>query len=91
MSSTSNRFDDIAKNVREKTNQELSDEISSLVPLSAEDISKLFPTKADKEHLSNLMSAVAERTNENERVAHLVQNINSYGTVVVRLLRKIML
>ena len=87
MPSRASRFRKIGEDVRGETNDALSKEISKLLPLTPADITRLMPTKADKQNLADLMAIVTSRTKENEKVAKLVQNIGDYGSIIVRLLK----
>ncbi len=82
----SNRFAEIAKRSRERTNAELEEELAKLTPLTQERLSKLFPRKRDKEELARLMEIVAASTEHNEKVAALRKNIDDLGGAVVKVL-----
>jgi hypothetical protein len=87
MPSRSERFRRIAAKVREETNKELAGEIARLTPLTEDEITRLVPTKQDKERLAELMAIVMAATSENARVAAFRRNAGRLGTVAVRLLR----
>ncbi len=87
MASRSEKFRRIAAKVREETNQELATEIARLTPLTEDEVSRLVPTKRDKEHLAQLMAIVAAASSENLRAAAFRKNAGKLATVAVRLLR----
>lgn len=82
-----NRFSDIAAGAAQRTNEELASELSLLMPLPADKLARLLPTKADKEHMAELMAIVSARTSENFKVALLRKNIGRLGGVAVRVLK----
>jgi hypothetical protein len=82
-----NPYSDIAECVRRQTNKKLEQEMARVSKLTETDIARLVPTKADKEALAELMAIVRASSAEASRVADLQQNIQKFGTVVVRLLR----
>lgn len=87
MPTTKNRFTAVAKTAAAKTNAELSEEMSSLVALSAKQIDEIAPKKQDKERLARLLEIVGTATRENKAVAEFTDNIEELGTVAVRVLR----
>ncbi|MDT8369921.1 MAG: hypothetical protein RQ745_12005 [Longimicrobiales bacterium] len=86
MPSRRDRFREIAAASREKTNRELSDEIAGLTRLTADEVGKLLPTKAEKERLARLMEIVSASTARNTKVAQLRENFEELGAVAVKLL-----
>ncbi|UCF20192.1 MAG: hypothetical protein JSU87_01930 [Gemmatimonadota bacterium] len=81
-----NRFSEIARESRERTNAELEEELARLTPLTQEKLSKLFPRKSDKEELAQLMAIVTAATEHNEKVAALRKNIDQLGGAVLKVL-----
>lgn len=89
MPSRAERFRRVAAKVREETNSELANEIATLTPLTADDVERLAPTKADKEALAELMAIVSAATSENARIASFRRNVSRLAKVAVRLLRAV--
>jgi hypothetical protein len=87
MPKAKNRYSAAAKSAAEKTNAELSEELSSLAALTAKQIEEIAPRKQDKEQLARLLEIVGTATKENRAVASLTDNIEELGTVAVRVLR----
>ena len=79
------RFADILRKTAEKTNAQLASEISSLTVLTDSQIVGLFPAKADKERLLELLEIVNAATTENQKIAQLKKNIESLAGTVVKL------
>lgn len=59
--------------------------------LSEEDIVALCPSKVDRDHLDSLMGCLTSCTNDAEAKARVMDQMQTGGEVVVRLLRKFLL
>ena len=70
------------------TNEELGDELARLTPLTAEEINKLLPKKADKEGLKQLIQLVNSSASQNKKLASLTSNFTELGGVVLTVLTK---
>ena len=70
------------------TNEELGDELARLTPLTAEEINKLLPKKADKEGLKQLIKLVNSSASQNKKLASLTSNFAELGGVVLTVLTK---
>ena len=70
------------------TNEELGDELARLTPLTAEEINKLLPKKADKEGLKQLIQLVNSSASQNKKLASLTSNFSELGGVVLTVLTK---
>jgi hypothetical protein len=70
------------------TNEQLGDELAKLTPLTAEEINKLLPRRADKEGLKQLIQLVNSSTSQNKKVASLTSNFSELGGVVLTVLTK---
>jgi len=70
------------------TNEELGDELARLTPLTAEEINKLLPKKADKEGLKQLIQLVNSSASHNKKLASLTSNFSELGGVVLTVLTK---
>lgn len=84
-------WDDIENEINQaadETDLQLESKISSLTHMSDDDINALFPKKADKEKLIQLMKIVNQSTSENEKKARLVNNIKDLAGTTVKLLAK---
>jgi len=83
-----NRFEDASKRAAQKTDEELSKEISQLTNLPSDRCNALFPTETDKNNLKELISIVNSATSENDRVNKLKEKIETCGSVVLKLLKE---
>lgn len=84
-----NRFEKLAEEARQKTNEQLADELTRVTPLTQEQLDEMLPTKRDKENLARLMAIVQSATSQNEKVAALRDNIDDLGGVAVKILGSI--
>ena len=82
-------FDSILNEAEELTNAELRDRISSLTRLTADDINMLCPKKTDKETLAELMSIVNSAATENKMKKQLVENIEHFSGLILKILAKV--
>lgn len=83
--SNGNPFTQVAREAANTTNARLDEQLSSLSRLTDGQLRSLFPSKADKQRLAELMAIVAEATAENEKVVQLKRNIDQLAGTVVRL------
>ena len=81
-----NRFSKIAKQSATKTNKQLADELTSVLPITTQEMSKFLPSKGDKEKLAELMAIVDSATDHNKKVAKLLKNIDRLADVTVKVL-----
>lgn len=70
------------------TNKQLAGELAKLSPLTAVEIEKLLPTKADKKRLKKLIEIVNSSASQNSKLASLVDNFSELGGVVTKLLTR---
>jgi hypothetical protein len=70
------------------TNDQLGDELAKLTPLTAEEINKLLPRRADKEGLKQLIQLVNSSASQNKKLASLTSNFSELGGVVLTVLTK---
>jgi hypothetical protein len=70
------------------TNEQLGDELAKLTPLTAEEINKLLPRRADKEGLKQLIQLVNSSASQNKKLASLTSNFSELGGVVLTVLTK---
>lgn len=87
MSNGENPFERAAIEAAEKTNRELADELSGLTRLTNRQIQRLFPTRADKKRLTELLVIVNSATEENEKILRLKENLQELGGVVIKLVK----
>ncbi|GAV19377.1 hypothetical protein MMIC_P0311 [Mariprofundus micogutta] len=71
-----------------ETDEQLASKISSLTRMNDEEIQDLFPEKADKQKLIELMQLVNASTDENTRTVRLVDNIQDLAGTAVKLLAR---
>lgn len=82
-------FDSILDDAEALTDNQLSGRISSLVRLTDAEIEELFPSTPDRKHLTELMKIVRASTDINTRRQHLVDNIESLSSTVIKLIGKL--
>jgi len=70
------------------TNEQLGDELAKLTPLTAEEVNKLLPKRADKEGLKQLIQLVNSSASQNKKLASLTSNFAELGGVVLTVLTK---
>jgi hypothetical protein len=81
-------FSDSAKKAAELTNEKLAGEMSKLLPISAADLEKMLPRKADKIVLLELLDAVNSATTKNKKIAALTEDIDKYAGVLISVLQQ---
>lgn len=67
------------------TRTQFADTLSSYTTLTAEQAANLFPTKADRDELVALLSAVRSATNDNQRRTRVIEQIESFAGAVVKI------
>lgn len=82
-----NRFKEAAKKARNATNAKYASEISSLTRLTDNEIAKLFPARADKERLMELLAVVNDATSENQKISKLTKNIEYLAPAAIKLIK----
>ena len=82
-------FDSILDEAEARTNAELDARISSLVRLTDAELTGLFPNKADKKKLAELMAVVRSSAALNTKRRRLIQNIDRLAGTVVKLVGKL--
>ena len=86
----SNPRDDI-DDILDEAQRETDAEFAATFTLSKDLLSAICPTPVDREKLARLLAAVNEAATENEAKQRLVEQIESCGLVVVKLLKKIVM
>lgn len=79
-------FDAILKEAVIMTDSQFASRISSLTRLNDAEINRICPAKADKEALAKLMSIVKGAGDENSKRAELINNIQTFAGVIVKVL-----
>lgn len=80
-------FDALLDEAEELTDSQLASRISSLTRLKDTEIDKICPEKADKKALAELMSIVKNAGAENSKKKQLIDNIETFAGVIVRILK----
>jgi hypothetical protein len=83
----SNRYKGKGKETRRKTDEKLANELSELTHLKKDEIKKLFPKRADKEKLDELLRIVRASTTQNQKIIKLKKNIDALAPVVLKLVK----
>jgi len=81
----------LAKRAAAATDEELSLEIAKLTRFSTEDMNALFPKRADKQLLLELLALVNAATTENEKAAALNKNISKYSKIVIKMAKNMII
>ncbi len=79
---------DIAKAASSLTQSQFSEELSSFLKLTKEEIDQWFPNELDRAELASLVDIVVNAADDNQRKARLIQNIDKLAAVTVKLLQK---
>jgi len=82
-----NRFEKAAKEATQLTNKQLANELAMVSKLSRTSIIELLPKKADKKAFVALMEQVEADTTMDEKLTFLQDNIESVGSVALRVLK----
>lgn len=82
-----NRFSKIARESAEKTDRELSDELSRLTRLTEPELHRLLPSRGDRERFAELMAIVDSSASANRRLKRLKDNIEELGPVILKVVR----
>jgi hypothetical protein len=82
-----NPFDDAAAQAAAETDNALAGEQSKIGLPAQNALRKMLPTLQDQQTLDEMIRTVNAATNQNEQVAALINNISSFGGVIVKLLR----
>jgi len=73
----------------DETDAQLASQISSLTRMMDEEIQRLFPNTTDKKKLVKLIQIVNQSTDENQRTARLIDNIQELAGTAIKLLAKV--
>jgi len=82
-----NRFEKAAKEATQLTNKQLANELAMVSKLSRTSIIELLPKKADKKAFVALMEQVEADTTMDEKLTFLQDNLESVGSVALRVLK----
>ncbi len=82
-------FESILDEAERRTNEDLDSRISSLVRLTEAELQQLFPRKADKKRLAELMSIVRSATSENIKRRKMIENVERLAGTVIKLIGKL--
>ena len=74
---------------REQTNKELASEIATLTALTARQVEKLLPKKADKKRLQELIGIVNGAAADNRKLAQLRKRWADVGGVALKVLKTV--
>ncbi len=71
------------------TDQELASKIATLTRMTEAEITRLFPKKADKETLVELMKIVTQAGKRQTKINKLVSNAEQFAGIALTLLKKL--
>ncbi len=81
-------LDGLAKQAETRTDEQLASQISSVTRLTDEEVRAMFPDPSDVQKLGELISIVKQADARNDSVNKLVNGIEEFGGIVVKLLQK---
>jgi len=82
-----NKYTAAAKKAQAQTDEEYAGILSSLTNIPDNDLEKLFPKRADKDKLKELLSIVNSGTSQNEKITKLKENGEKLGVLAIKLLK----
>lgn len=85
MSNGVNPFTESATRAAEMTNAQLDARLAGLTRFTEAELRRLFPKKADKQRLDELISIVGAATAENRKIKALKDNIETLAGTIVRI------
>ncbi len=83
------KWEEIRRRAKQKTDEEFASEASSLTRLKDEEIKEITPQPLEKEKLADLMSIVKDTTKSNQEKAQAIRNIDGLLNIAVKLLEKL--
>ncbi|HKW35257.1 MAG TPA: hypothetical protein VJN92_19755 [Candidatus Acidoferrum sp.] len=86
---STNPFESDARQAAQQTNEQLTNAEARVAALSWDQLRKLLPDPLDQQQLTDLMNMVQADTDHNEKVASLIANISTLGSVVVKVLSRV--
>lgn len=82
-------IDGLVKDAGKRTDDKLAGRISSVSRLTDDEIKELFPKPADAKKLAELMQVVKSAGARNDKINHIVSNIEDLGEVIFTVLAKV--
>lgn len=73
----------------DRTDERLASRLSSLTRMTDEEIMELCPTPGDVKAVSELMKVVESSTTRNNKIAHIVENVEQLGGIILPLITKL--
>lgn len=83
------KWKEILLEAKQKTDKELSSEISGLCRLTDEEIENIAPSAGEKETLVELMKIVKDAESSNSAKADALKNIKGAAEIAVKLIGKV--
>lgn len=84
-------FNDILDDAEKEAQEKLKNQITALTKLTPEDLQKLAPSVADKNKLLSLIQIVKSATDDNNKKAQIISNIEMYAGIVLNIAGKFLL
>jgi hypothetical protein len=72
-----------------QTKAEFADVLSSYTTLTADEVQTLFPAKADRDELLELLKIVSSATTANQKQAALISNIQKVAGAALKVVGKV--
>lgn len=85
----SNPFEADAEQAAQLTDSQLAGTQARLTTFTWDELQKMLPSPMDQKQLTELMNIVQAATDHNVKVASLIANISTLGSVVVKVLSKV--
>lgn len=84
-------FNDILDEAEKEAQEKLKNQIAALTKLTPEDLQKLAPSVDDKNKLLSLIQIVKSTTDDNNKKAQIISNIEMYAGIVLNIAGKFLL
>jgi len=84
-----NPFDSDAEAAAQQATKTLAGTEEKLLTITWDGLKKMLPSPADQQQLTDLMNIVQAATDHNEKVASLIANISTFGSIVVKVLSRV--
>ncbi len=85
----SQKWEEIRRKAREKTEKEFASLAASLTRLTEEEIKEIAPQRIDQDRLAHFMAIVKDGTRSNEEKAQAIRDTEGLVVIAVKLLAKL--
>lgn len=78
-------FDDALDEAENMTNEQLSNQLSSIIHVDKKKLETLFPSQIDKQKLYSLIKIVRSAADDNKKKQEILSNIGDYAGMILNL------